>query len=112
MKTTTLIKSYLWVLFLLWLNLVFNNSCKKDKTPVAVSGGHFAFGTAYNECAGNCARFFKIENGKLFPDNMNYYTDTLLFISAPMDNQKYLAAKPLLDNFPEYLNNNPVSEYC
>lgn len=71
------------------------------------SDEYFAFGTARGFCAGNCANFYLIKNGQIFPDDMYYYHDSLTFKTTPLSNEKYLLATQLINNFPDYLKNNP-----
>ena len=98
--------------FILLVTLMFA-SCKKENNGNGQGCGNnnnfesFAFGTAYGECAGNCATFYSISNKKIFPDDMQYYTGQLVFKTTALTNDKYLLAKQLIDNFPAYLKNNP-----
>jgi hypothetical protein len=77
-------------------------SCKKEKAGVV---DYLSFGTAYGECVGNCATFFKLEGDKIYPDNTTRYSreGPVVFNTTALSNDKYLLAKELVDNFPPYL---------
>lgn len=98
---TTPMKSFLF----LSLSLLLLVGCKKDKTDT--TGGQLVFGTYYGECGGDCAHFFKIKDGALYPDNTdNYYGGTLQFSSTALPNDSFLLAKGLLDSLPQYMLNH------
>jgi len=85
--------------------LLFLTSCSKDSLD---NPDYFAFGTAYGFCQGNCATFFVIKHGDIYPDEMDYYSgSSLKFKSAALDVEKYILAKELIDGFPQYLIKNP-----
>lgn len=66
------------------------------------------FGEAYGFCGGDCAHFYKLEDNKLYADVENRYSESLPDFSAvPLEEAKFNTAKSLLNNFPEYLLNNP-----
>lgn len=85
--------------------LALISSCKKE--PVNTDPEYFSFGSAYGECIGNCANFFQIKDGQLFGDDMTYLVTPLVFTDTALPADKYELAKPLLDNFPAYLLDNP-----
>lgn len=79
-------------------------SCHKDE----LSGNDYLiFGTAYGECTGDCAVFYKITDQKIYQDNMDYYSGTFSFESSELSNEKYNIAKVLAEDIPDYLLNNP-----
>jgi hypothetical protein len=79
--------------------------CKKEEP---INFEYFAFGTAYGECMGNCAKFFLIKDNNLYPDEMDYYTSSNIhFQSVALSKEKYNLAKELMENFPKYLKDNP-----
>ena len=83
-------------------------SCRKESiTSGSSNPDYFIFGTAYGMCQGNCANFFNLKFGKIYPDNMNYMQQTLTFQTVQLSNADYLLAKQLVDSFPAYLINNP-----
>ena len=83
-------------------------SCKKEQQKGVPPGtDSFSFGFAAGFCVGDCARFYSVEGNKIFPDDMPAFVKPLKFKSTPLTNSKYLLAKPLLENFPVYLLNNP-----
>ena len=78
-------------------------TCNKNKLN-SKSVEYISFGSAHGHCIGDCSKFFKIENEKLFPDNISRYSGegTVTFQSNPLDNSKYLLAKELVEKFPPY----------
>ena len=109
-------------LSLLLVGIILLSACNKktvDRPPgycgVASlpldSTGYFAFGSTYGMCPGNCATFFEIKNGKLYPDSMDRYTGTLYFKSNPLANDRLNLATNLLYNIPGDLRNYPDSTH-
>ena len=90
-------------IFLISFTIVAGLCCKKDKEDGAVD--FLSFGTAYDECIGNCANFFKLAGDKIYPDNTTRYSGegSVIFKTTALSNDKYLLAKELIDNFPAYL---------
>jgi hypothetical protein len=83
-------------------------SCKKSGIADFVTIDYLSFGKAYGYCAGDCAKFFKLEGEKIYPDTITRYTGQAIgFNINPLSNDKYLLAKELKDNFPSYLFNRP-----
>lgn len=79
--------------------------CSKEKSS---DPDYFAFGIAHGECLGNCAKFFQIKDNKLYADDMDYYSNSdLKFLKEPLSEEKYNTAKKLIEDFPDYLKNNP-----
>ncbi|TDH21466.1 hypothetical protein EXU57_19930 [Segetibacter sp. 3557_3] len=74
--------------------------CEKD----VETGDYFAFGTAANFCLDDCARFYKIADNKLYPDNIKRYPGKLNFSETALPGDKYELARSLEANFPEYLD--------
>jgi hypothetical protein len=69
---------------------------------------YFAFGDAHGFCLGNCANFFIIKDGKIYPDDMDFYIESSIkFKSEALPNEKYELAKRIIDNFPTYLIDKP-----
>lgn len=79
--------------------------CKKEKDEPNIE--YLTFGKANGLCWTECATFFKVEDNAVYADSMMNYTGTLQFQSDALANDKYLLAKPLQDNFPTYLTDNP-----
>ena len=77
-------------------------SCDKDNSN-SCTPDYFIFGTTYGFCGGNCTHLFKIKDGRVFPDDMEYFYGNLKFKNTSLSSSKYLLAKPLSDNFPDYL---------
>lgn len=98
MKMTNLKIVAVFTLFILAFN-----SCKKDPN---VNPDYFAFGDAHGHCISNCARFFKISNKAIFPDDMERLQGSLKFQTKPLDNSKYEMAKVLEEHFPDFLQKN------
>jgi hypothetical protein len=83
-------------------------TCNKEKTEAALPAiESLSFGTAYCLCTTNCVSLYLISNQQLFAGTMTKCNDPKQYQTVPMLNDKYLLAKPLLDNFPAYLQNNP-----
>lgn len=81
------------------------SSCTKDNLD---NLDYFAFGDAYGMCQRDCATFFLLKDKKLYSDDMDYYMETSLkFKSEVMSSEKYNLAKELIENFPDYLLQNP-----
>lgn len=95
-------KKSLFLLFVLFLG------CKKDPI-VQVAPDRFIFGSAYGECIGDCARLFKLENQKLFPDDgvvhLSYNSDDHPFQSQDLAADKVALAESLLAQLPAGLMN-------
>ena len=89
------------MLFHLVCMLIFCSACKTDP-EFKSAGGYFAFGTAYGFCQGDCATFYCIKDGQLYADDMDKYGEPLKFKKDPLPVEKYMEAKPLLDEFPAY----------
>ena len=89
----------------LFILLVFLFSCTKVNLDDI---DYFAFGSAHGFCMGNCADFFIIQDGKIYPDDMDYYNSSAMkYKTEALPAEKYKLAKTLIDNFPKYLNDNP-----
>jgi len=69
---------------------------------------YFAFGEARGMCDGNCTNFFIIIDGKIYPDDIDYYyASPFKFKSIALPGDKYDLALKLKDSFPTYLIDNP-----
>ena len=79
-------------------------SCTKDNLD---HPDYFSFGNAFGFCMGNCTNFYIIRGDKIYPDDMDTYTEPMKFKSEPLPVEKYNLAKKLMDDFPSYLLNNP-----
>jgi hypothetical protein len=88
----------------LFISLLLTASCKAG--PPQEKHDSFAFGTAYGFCKGSCATFYKIENAKLYPDNIDHYKGEVTFEKAPLADEKYQLAKNLPDSLPAFLLQN------
>ncbi len=82
--------------------------CKKEEPAV---DKYFIFGKAYGECGGNCATFFKVQEGNVYADDMLYYTGQVSFSNVPLAPSKYVLAKHLADSFPSYLYAHPDTTF-
>jgi hypothetical protein len=90
------------LIFVILFALLFS-ACHDDELA---ENDYLIFGTAYGECLDNCATFYKIQNEKLYFDNMDYFSENYSFEAAELANSKYVIAKQLFDDMPEYLRNN------
>jgi len=82
-------------------------SCKKHDD---VKPDYFIFGRAFGMCGGpNCAQIYKVQGGKVYADNMDYYmyTNVFSFSSTPMPAAKYSIAAQAMYSFPVYMTANP-----
>jgi hypothetical protein len=85
------------------------SSCKKDNS--LKSYDYFIFGHTNRLCTGDCASFFKIQDGKIYQDTISQYRGSITFSASHLSEYKYQTAKPVLDSFPVYLLNNSDSVY-
>jgi hypothetical protein len=69
----------------------------------------FVFGSWYGFCLENCIHLYKLENGKLYPDDMDtrFQSETITFESTPLEDKLAKKAEELLRLFPSYLRKNP-----
>jgi hypothetical protein len=99
-------KIKLYSLIVLLLPLSF---CTKDNFD---NLDYFAFGDAHGFCLGNCANFFLIKDGDIYPDDIDrYYDSTLKFKSEALTTEKYELARTVIDCFPSYLLDHPNTTY-
>jgi hypothetical protein len=85
--------------------LTVTTSCTKEKLG---NIDYFAFGISHGFCMGNCAVFFEIKEGKIYPDDIDYYNlSTLKFKTDALPVEKYNIAYDLVDKFPSYLLDRP-----
>lgn len=97
-------KSKITILSLITL-LCLSVSCTKESLE---NIDYFAFGSAHGFCLNNCADFFIVKDGNIYPDDFDYYTGSALnFKSEALTIEKYNLAKKLIDDFPAYLIKNP-----
>jgi uncharacterized protein YlaI len=69
---------------------------------------YFVFGDAHGFCQGDCASFYMMKDGRIYPDNVAYYNGTSPeFHEESLPGEKYVLAEKLIDDFPKYLINNP-----
>jgi hypothetical protein len=111
-------------LFLLSMVVLFGASCQKDTenlvTPTsaqaldgtsdAVASTTFEFGKWLGKCTQqDCTEFYLIENSQLFPDVTPTYSgpNSMVYSKSPLSNDKFLLAKQLQGNFPDYLKQRP-----
>ena len=102
------IKIVPFIILLLFLSFCTKNEPDKLDNLEIDNIDYFAFGNAHGMCQGDCTNFFIIINGKIYPDDMDYYLGTSLkFKSDALPVGKYDLAKKLIDSFPTYLVDNP-----
>lgn len=95
------------IAWLIILIITCSNCSKKEILFNANGVEYFTFGIAHGYCIGDCAKFYKIENGQLFADNITTYSGSQVsFSSTAMSTIKYELAKPLIENLPMYLINH------
>lgn len=87
--------------------------CRKEKCGCAPPPGgdfeYFIFGTAYGECAGDCARIYKLQGSQLFADDgLEYLTSAQVnFQSNALSSDKVALATALWEKFPNDLLDQP-----
>ncbi len=95
-------------LALLILALGLLTTCKKAE----LKGEYFVFGESYNMSIGDGVTLFLLKNGNLYPDNMDRYTnEEWTFKNDKLSKDKYKLAKQLLDELPNYFNDNPSATF-
>ena len=69
----------------------------------------FVFGSWYGFCLENCIHLYKLENGKLYPDDMDtrFQSETITFERTPLEDKLAKKAEELFRLFPSYLRKNP-----
>lgn len=89
---------------------LFFISCEKDEiSPVQQDSSEiFIFGAYNNFCNGNCTTLFKVEDDKVFRDNIQYliYGDPIVFRSEALSETFLSDAQSIKENFPELLLNS------
>jgi hypothetical protein len=89
--------------------LLIFSACNKGSGPgesADLSGDYFIFGNAFGECAGSCASFYRLGNGKLSPDSMSYYLrdrDFRFSSTRTLSAADYKRAQYLWNHFPAEL---------
>lgn len=91
--------------FLFILSMTFGGCAEK----VYPDPSAFVFGSWYGFCIENCIHVYKLENGKLYPDDMStrYQSEDISFQKTPLDEKWAKKAQELYALFPAYLNKNP-----
>jgi hypothetical protein len=87
---------------ILFFCLAFGGACKKT-TPSANPA--LVFGSICEQCFIYYKTFYSIHNGALYHDTDHYTAKPVNFSPVPLAQAQYLIAKPLLDDFPQYLRN-------
>jgi len=69
----------------------------------------FLFGSWYGFCIENCIHLYKLENGKLYPDDMStrFQSNDITFQKTPLGENLAKKAEELYRLFPSYLRKNP-----
>jgi hypothetical protein len=95
-------------LMLLLLTVLVFGACKESEEPLQDA---FVFGRWSAFCTGNCIQIYKLENDKLYVDNLNSFREaaTITYKPTPLSNQYVAKAKSLRDSFPQSLLENPFS---
>ena len=99
----------LYAAFLVGFSILFT-ACEKDQlinpetqAPL-LQGDYLVFGSASTECAGpDCDKLFLLQGSKLYPDDMPYFSEKLVFSSNTLSPDKYKLSEQLLSKFPKYL---------
>jgi len=92
---------------ILSISLIFISFACEKQSQLSMPG-KLVFGEAHGFCVGDCAHFFKLQDGKLLKDNIERYDGSEpSFHQAALSNVRYELAEKLLVNFPQYLVNHP-----
>ena len=85
--------------------LVLLLSCNKEGFDGNLNSNEYLiFGKFYSECVGNCVNLYKIEDQKLYRDDLNWgLPDEIPFQSKALDSAKFEIAKILIEAFPTAL---------
>lgn len=98
--TQAIITIYLSALLLLVALTISSCGIKQDLTPTP----QLVFGVSYTLCAGgDCDHYYAISEGKLYPTSGKYHPGPLVIGSGTLSQTKYLMAKTVLDDIPEFL---------
>lgn len=104
-------KHYMKHIMVFALAAALLTACNKNSLNPATAD-EFVFGTSYGFCVGDCARFYQIKDTQVYADEMDRFDyKTLQFKTTALPADKYQLAKQLLDEFPQYLLNNPDSTF-
>ncbi|MCR9082826.1 MAG: hypothetical protein NXH89_10425 [Cyclobacteriaceae bacterium] len=97
----------IYIYSLLILSL-FLGCSQEDEAPQKDA---FIFGWWSAFCTGNCIKIYKLENGRLYADNMNSFREAAIitYKSQPLDSQWLSIAQGLEENFPQFLRNDPFA---
>jgi hypothetical protein len=92
--------------------MLFASSCQKQRNT-NIQPSSFVFG--YCRCS-LCMTFqknyyyYQIRANAIYADSMNDFSP-LVFCQTPMPNSKYLIAKALINNIPQYMVQNPDQNF-
>ena len=88
-------------------------SCSKEEFDGKLNSNEsLIFGKYYFECGGNCVRLFKIENQKLFEDDLDWgLPEEIPFQPDALENSKFEIAKILIEEFPNELLKDSKRKY-
>ncbi|HPG07736.1 MAG: hypothetical protein KDC59_13575 [Saprospiraceae bacterium] len=89
------------------LMFAFTLACSKDEIALG-KGDSFVFGVYHGFCANECVTLFKLENDKLYLDEMNRLDpENLVFSSSPLPDSSFQKAMKIWELFPEQLLSEP-----
>lgn len=93
----------------LLLPLILGLSLAGCAEKVIPDANGFVFGSWYGFCIENCIHVYKLENGKLYPDDMStrHQSEEITFEKTPLDEKWAKKAQELYELFPAYLSKNP-----
>jgi hypothetical protein len=86
-------------LILLLILPLFLSCSHEDEEPQVDA---FIFGQWNFNCQGNCMQFYKLDQGKLYIDNLNTFRDApvITYKSTPLDSRFLTIAEQLKEAFP------------
>lgn len=77
------------------------------------SSGYFAFGKYFGMCGGpNCATFYKIKAGEVYPDSLVHFAQQLVFSATPLSSPNALGnASMVLYILPQEMTDHPDTTF-
>lgn len=93
----------------LFLPLILGMSFAGCAEQVYPDPSGFVFGSWYGFCIENCIHVYKLENGKLYTDDLStrHQSEEITFQTTPLGENLAKKAEELYRLFPSYLRKNP-----
>lgn len=102
------IKHTYWLIIITALLAIAPTACHDEKCgDINGEQEYFIFGHFYGKCAGEgCVEMYKLENGRLYEDDLDHYPDFATPIEAhwiELSKEKYEGVKDIENEFPNEL---------